>query len=287
MNLTLKTIACVDASSTSPDVCDWAAWAARRLDTPLELLHVLERHPELAPLADFSGTLGMDVREDLLNDLANIDEKRSKLAQEHGRLLLEQLRGRLEIAGQSQVTQRQRHGDLSENLLDLQDETRLFVLGRHARISATGKLHLDHHLERAIRSVARPVLVATGTYREPQRFMVAFDDSLTGRKTVERIALSPLLKGLVCHVVQVASDATSAGKALAWAHETLQAKGFSVTTSHATGQPEEALVGYAQTHEIHLLAMGAYGHSRIRQLILGSTTTTLLRTSAVPVLILR
>jgi nucleotide-binding universal stress UspA family protein len=287
MNLTLKTIACVDASSTSPDVCDWAAWAARRLDTPLELLHVLERHPELAPLADFSGTLGMDVREDLLNDLANIDEKRSKLAQEHGRLLLEQLRGRLEIAGQSQVTQRQRHGDLSENLLDLQDETRLFVLGRHARISATGKLHLDHHLERAIRSVARPVLVATGTYREPQRFMVAFDDSLTGRKTVERIALSPLLKGLVCHVVQVASDATSAGKALAWAHEALQAKGFSVTTSHATGEPEEALVGYAQTHEIHLLAMGAYGHSRIRQLILGSTTTTLLRTSAVPVLILR
>jgi nucleotide-binding universal stress UspA family protein len=38
---------------------------------------------------------------------------------------------------------------------------------------------------------------------------------------------------------------------------------------------------------MHLLAMGAYGHSRIRQLIVGSTTTTLLRTSAVPVLILR
>jgi nucleotide-binding universal stress UspA family protein len=287
MNLTLKTIACVDASSASPDVCDWAAWAARRLDTPLELLHVLERHPELAPLADFSGTLGMDVREDLLQDLASIDERRSKLAQEHGRLLLEQLRARLETAGLSQVTQRQRHGDLSENLLDLQNETRLFVLGRHGRTAASGKLHLDHHLERAIRSVARPVLVATGAYRKPQRFMVAFDDSLTGRKTVERIALSPLLKGLACHVVQVSSDAAGSEQALAWAHETLQAEGFEVTTAHATGEPEEALVGYAQTHEMHLLAMGAYGHSRIRQLILGSTTTTLLRTSAVPVLILR
>jgi nucleotide-binding universal stress UspA family protein len=33
--------------------------------------------------------------------------------------------------------------------------------------------------------------------------------------------------------------------------------------------------------------MGAYGHSRIRQLIVGSTTTTLLRTSPVPVLVLR
>lgn len=33
--------------------------------------------------------------------------------------------------------------------------------------------------------------------------------------------------------------------------------------------------------------MGAYGHSRIRHLIVGSTTTALLRLSAVPVLILR
>jgi len=33
--------------------------------------------------------------------------------------------------------------------------------------------------------------------------------------------------------------------------------------------------------------MGAYGHSRIRHLMVGSTTTTLLRLSTVPVLILR
>jgi nucleotide-binding universal stress UspA family protein len=33
--------------------------------------------------------------------------------------------------------------------------------------------------------------------------------------------------------------------------------------------------------------MGAYGHSRIRQLIVGSTTTTVLRTARIPVLLLR
>ena len=36
-----------------------------------------------------------------------------------------------------------------------------------------------------------------------------------------------------------------------------------------------------------LLVMGAYGHSRLRHLVVGSTTTTLLRWSEVPVLILR
>ena len=38
---------------------------------------------------------------------------------------------------------------------------------------------------------------------------------------------------------------------------------------------------------IDLLAMGAYGHSRIRQFLVGSTTSTLLRTSNSALLILR
>lgn len=36
-----------------------------------------------------------------------------------------------------------------------------------------------------------------------------------------------------------------------------------------------------------LLVMGAYGHSRLRHLVVGSTTTTLLRWSEVPVLVWR
>ena len=36
-----------------------------------------------------------------------------------------------------------------------------------------------------------------------------------------------------------------------------------------------------------MLVMGAYGHSRIRHLLVGSTTTTMLRNAQLPVLILR
>ncbi|HAG96646.1 MAG TPA: universal stress protein UspA, partial [Gammaproteobacteria bacterium] len=38
---------------------------------------------------------------------------------------------------------------------------------------------------------------------------------------------------------------------------------------------------------IELKVMGAYGHSRIREFILGSNTTRMLASSTVPVLILR
>jgi len=36
-----------------------------------------------------------------------------------------------------------------------------------------------------------------------------------------------------------------------------------------------------------MLVMGAYGHSRIRQLLVGSTTTDMIRRATKPVLILR
>jgi len=39
--------------------------------------------------------------------------------------------------------------------------------------------------------------------------------------------------------------------------------------------------------DIDLLIMGAYGHSRIRHLIVGSTTTAVLRSCTIPVLLLR
>ena len=36
-------IACIDGSRITLAVCDYAAWASRRLDAPLGFLHVLGR----------------------------------------------------------------------------------------------------------------------------------------------------------------------------------------------------------------------------------------------------
>lgn len=44
-----------------------------------------------------------------------------------------------------------------------------------------------------------------------------------------------------------------------------------------------ALLEEVRSHHIHLLAMGAFGHSRLRQTILGGVTTEMLRHSDVPI----
>jgi SulP family sulfate permease len=53
------------------------------------------------------------------------------------------------------------------------------------------------------------------------------------------------------------------------------------------GDPDEVIATQVLHHEIGLVVMGAYGHSRVRNLILGSTTTHLIRTCLVPVMLSR
>ena len=280
-----KLSACVDGAAYTPSVCDLAAWAALRLEIPVELLHVLDRHPEHAPVMDFSGSIGLGASEALLSELSELDEQRSRLAQEHGRQLLEGARARVAAAGLTAVETRQRHGTLVDSLLDMQAQTRLFVLGQHYHLDTPSKVHLDHTLERAIRAVQQPVLVAAETFREPRSFLIAFDGSETGRKMVDKVATSPLLSGLNCHLVTVGHETASAATALDWAKAALQR--FAPTVKVLSGEPEAAIIDYLRQQDLDLLVMGAYGHSRIRQLIIGSTTTSLLRSSPVAALILR
>lgn len=285
-----KVIACVDGAGYTASVCDYATWAAQRLSVPLEFLHALDRHPERAPVTDFSGSIGLGAQESLLEELGALDEKRSLLAQRHGREVLDAVVARAKAAGLTEVAGRQRHGGLVESMLDLEPSARLFAMGQHHHVEGhgtAGRRHLDHNVERAIRALQRPVLVASAEFQAPRKFAIAFDGSATGRKMVETVAASPMLKTLDCDVVMSGEENAQRNEQLRWAQTTLAAAGFQVQAHIFVEEPEAVLPGYIERMGIDLLVMGAYGHSRIRHLIVGSTTTTLLRTSPVPVLILR
>lgn len=281
-----KVVACIDDSTRAAVVCDFAIWASRLLDVKLEFLHVLDRHPERASISDYSGAIGIDSHESLLEQLSALDEERSKLAQEHGRQILQAARQRAEAGGVSVVDTVQRHGALAETLLDLEPETRLVVMGQHEQ-AGVSRWYLDQNAERVVRSLQRPVMVVNGAFKAPERFVIAFDGSDTAMKMVQMVAASPLLKGLDCHLLVVGDPSASVRESLAQAHESLESEGFAVTEVIRLGEAEQVIRDYVLECQADVLVMGAYGHSRIRHLIMGSTTSTLLRTSPVSTLVLR
>ncbi len=280
--------ACIDGMPAAASVVDWAAWAAQRLQAPLQLLHVLDEPVALPPVGDFSGALGFGAQEMLQQQLGALDEQRSAIAREAGRHVLESACERAAQQGVPEAAQAMPYGELVDVLMGLEDSARLVVLGEHYRTTMPRAVYLSAHVERVVRSLRRPVLVATvAPFVAPERFVVAFDGSDTARKTLDMVAASPLLRGLPALVAMAAPDTPEHQQQLGSAQAVLRAAGFQTETALLPGDPENALPPLLQSQGNAVLVMGAYGHSRIRQLILGSTTTALLRLSPVPVFVLR
>ncbi|WP_116472968.1 universal stress protein [Zobellella maritima] len=284
--MTTNVMACIDGSGFAGAVCDFASWASLRLDAPLTLIHVLDRAKQ-PDLADLSGTIGLGTQEHLLEELAGLDEQRARLAKEQGRLMLEAARDRAVKDGVKEPTTLQRHGELVDTLVEFEPHTRLLVLGRHGEDSGSAFAHLGSHVEQVIRAVHRPVLVTLGEFKEPRHIMLAFDGSATTRKGVEMLAQSPLFKGLSCHLVLVGADTDDNREQLNWAKTTLESAAITAPASIIAGDVDKVLSQYQQDHDIDLMVMGAYGHSRIRQWLVGSTTTAMIAAARAPLLVLR
>ena len=281
-----QVLACIDGSPQAAAVCDCAAWASRQLDAPLTLLHVLDQ--QRYPMSgDLSGIIGLGSREFLLEELASLDEKRSKLALEEGRMMLDSARQRVITAGVAQPDVRQRHGDLVESLRQLEPETRLLVIGKQGEDSGNELQLIGSQLESVIRTMQRPILVTPASFSVPTSVMLAFDGSATSRKGIEMLASSPLFRGIPIHLVMVGEDTPANRASLQGGADALQATGFEVHVAIRAGDVEPTLHAYQAEHGIGLLVMGAYGHSRIRQFLVGSTTTSMIRTTTTPLLLLR
>lgn len=284
--MTKKVMACIDASPYAEAVCDYAVWAANRLSVSMAVIHVLDR-AQHTHTPDLSGSIGLGSQEVLLQQLAELDEKHGRLAMERGRLMLDAAKSRAEQAGVAGVDERLRHGTLVETLVELEEETRLLVLGKRGFSSADAHGHMGLHVEQVIRSVHKPILLTQQSYKEPQRIMLAFDGSATALKGLEMLAASPLGKGLPVHLVMAGANIEAAQQQMETAAHILRNAGFDTRVAIVGGEPEEVLNQYQQEHHIDLMVMGAYGHSRIRQFIVGSTTTAMISKAKCSLLILR
>ncbi|MAM88288.1 MAG: universal stress protein UspA [unclassified Hahellaceae] len=279
-------IACIDGSSAVPAVCEYAAWASLRSQAPVMLLHVLdEAYYPVEP--DLAGNIGLGSREHLLKELAELDQKRSRLALEHGHHLLDEAETRVQAVGVSDVHKRQRHGDLPESILALEKETLLFVMGLRGENSCGQDRHIGSQLETVIRKVHRPVLLVPDQFETPQSAMLAFDGSATAFRGVQLLADNPVFTNMPLHIVMVGAESTEHWAQLTRAKDLLSPLGGEIQLAIREGDVEQTLHTYQTEHDIDLMLIGAYGHSRIRQFLVGSTTTSMLRTATKPLLVLR
>lgn len=282
-----KVLACVDQSRFADYVADYAAWAARRMDAPLEFLHVIVPHPEQGSGKDRSGAIGVNAQQELLVKLSEEDKARARSAREQGRIFLNRLRERAVAAGAARVDVRQRYGELEATLAEQEDGVRLLVLGRRGEAAEATQRDLGRNVEGVVRSLHKPILTVTEGFKEPQRVMIAFDGSIVTRRGVKMVAGSPLFRGLPIYLLMSGKERQDAPRQLDWAKTALEAAGFDITASLIPGDAESIIAKTVKAQSIDMLIMGAFGHSPLRSLLFGSKTADLLRSSAIPTLLLR
>jgi nucleotide-binding universal stress UspA family protein len=280
-----RIIACIDGSIYSHSVADHAAWAAGRLGVGVELLQVLGRREAVS--TDLSGNIGAEAQATLLAELAALDAERARLIQKRGRLVLEEAKARIEALGVADVTLALRHGDLLDRLAEQEAKAALLVIGKRGEAADFAKGHLGSNLERVIRASQRPILVASRAFKPIAKALIAFDGGSSVLRAVDDLSRSPLLAGVALHLVAVGTDQPEMRRKLEGGVAQLKAGGLDAQMRFVAGQPDKAIAALVEQQGFELLVMGAYGHSRIRNLIIGSTTTQLIRSCKVPLLLFR
>ncbi|KUJ83383.1 universal stress protein [Microbulbifer flavimaris] len=278
-------LTCVDGSRFTGAVCDYAAWIAGRTGAPLKLLHNIERS-NVPAVADLSGSIGFGSQEELLEELTALEQQRSQLLVQQGKLMLQAARERVVQAGIEQVETCQRHDSLPESLVELEDRIRVLVLGIRGEEHGEDQQGLGSQLETVVRSLHKPILVVNQEFARPERMMLAYDGSEAARKALRMVADSPAFRDVSCHLVFV-GDAEKAETLLAEASATLETAGLSVTANRLSGKTVEALIDYQREHAIDLTVMGAFSHNRLRDLLMGSITAKMLLKTSQPLLLLR
>ena len=281
---------CTDGSAFCRSSYDYAAWVANRLQGRIGVLYVTDARKKAAAEArNFSGSLSAGASQSLLDRLVALEEEKAKLDRERALLILQDAKEVLHGHGISKVETIHETGFLVDLLEKLEAKADLIILGKRGETSEFASAHLGSNVERIIRASYKPCLVTPEKFAPIERILLAYDGSPSCQKMLQFIIDFPLFEGLNLSIATVGKNAEdeSAIAHLEEAKERVTAAGFEPICVLLEGHPEEAISDYVKAEDIHLLMMGAYGHKRIRHLVIGSTTTQILRRCDRPVLLFR
>ena len=139
--------------------------------------------------------------------------------------------------------------------------------------------------EAVVRRAEQPVLVTGADTPGRERFMVAYDGSVHAKRALHTAAEIGVDWAMPCHVFVAGGKRADA--LLEEARSYLSAHRLSANYVARESDPSEAIIAYAEECHADLLVMGAYGHTKVRELVVGSTTAYALNHAPCPILLTR
>ncbi len=281
---------CTDGSSYGENSYKYGAWIAKKLDATINVLSVTDiRSQQAVSTGNLSGSIGLGASEDLLKKLVDLEHEKAKINHQRAKLILNTAKESLTNEGVTEIKLSHKTGFLVDLLHEFEENADLIILGKRGENADFASKHLGANLERIVRGSKKPCFVTPRDFKPINKVLIAYDGSPTGDKILNFLQEVPLVKDLEVNILMIdkSGDSKRTPERLQTAVSKLQEAKINCEGYFIQGEVEKAISDHINNHDINFLIMGAYGHSRIRSLVIGSTTAQMLRSTRIPVLLFR
>jgi nucleotide-binding universal stress UspA family protein len=276
-----RILVCLDGSKYSKTISDYAFEMGRLLGSSVSALYVIETKALEGFYSDahFQASEGSLSRENYRNKLLDILTKR-------GEQVMDDLESKFSKLGMK-VERIIAEGNLSSEILSRSMNFDMVIMGRRGEHAAWGGPLMGSTAENIVHSIRVPLFLGVEQFRPIKRVLFAYDGTKYITKALdwlkeplgrEKVSLSILTVGpLPRPAVELVDEATVL----------LENYPGDITTWSEEGDCAERILDVADHDNVDLIVLGAYGYTRVRELILGSVTAEVLRRSKQAVLCYR
>lgn len=275
-------LCCVDGENYSQSACDYAVMISNNMKLPLKFLNIIE-HSSKSEKLDLSGNIKLGEKDDILEQRVEEEAIKSKLAIKEGKELLVSLKKRALITCSNEITLIQMHGDVLENILVFQKEIAVLIIG----IKTQENHKIGDNVKDIIREINKPILLVNNEFITPKKLLIAYNGSEKAKKFLKESSIKPIFKNIHRDIVNVNDDKTASEKLLNEVKEFYIKQEIPVEISALSGDAKTEILIHLSQNDCDILAIGAFGHSRIKEFIFGSITSDILAQCKKPILLFK
>jgi len=274
-----KILVAQDASAFSVSARRYAVYLAGRFGAVVTGLHVIDSVLLEGPfLHDIAGSMGFE-------PYLDFSSKMRGALEEKGAVVLGSFEEACEEAGVLHEVSTTM-GIVANEICEKAKVADLIVMGRRGVNAEFESGLLGSTTESVVRKASRPALIVPGSFAEPASPLLAYDGSENAARAMHSAAEWAGALGLKLTVVSV-SKGPEGEAALAEAQDYLKPYGIETRLELVEDDPPVGIEKFYRENGHDLLFMGAARHSRLLEMVLGSTTEHVMRSVEGPFLLER
>lgn len=275
-----------DGSPNSLTALQYGIYIARKIDATIAGLYVIDINLIQGPvLTDVSGAVVMPPNEGFYDTI-------EKSLEEKADSVLKEFEDNCKQAGVKAEVKKV-IGGIGQSIIEEGHKADLIIIAKKGE-----KFHQvdgglpGSALEDVARNSGKPVLVTPENFIEIESMALAYDGSASAKKALDLALELSAENAWPLTAIIITPDSKKGAALIAEVEEANQKDPdeppiADCDTIILSGKESEEIIRFIRQGSVELMVMGAYGHNRLRELFLGSTTAHVINQSPIPVLLIR